>query len=249
MNSLEDIQKKQDDEYGFPYHYVSEFRKNFTQCFNDTWGINYVATIEFIISKLRQENFESLLDVGCGDGRLVKELSVEFPNKLIKGVDYSEKAIGIAKALNPNYSYTCADITSQQVMEADIVTLIEVFEHIPLDISDSFVEGIYNQLKTNGILFLTVPHSNKPVEYKHYRHFSVDSLTACFNAKFEIVEVIPFESNSKIKSYIDRILTNRFFILNNQKIKNKIYNYYKNNLFFVKNESECNRIFLKAIKK
>lgn len=249
MDSLDYIQKIQDDEYDFPYHYVSEFRENFTQCFNDTWGINYVATIEFIINKLKQENFESLLDVGCGDGRLVKELSFEFTNKLIKGVDYSEKAIRIAKALNPNLNFVCADITSQQVMEADIVTLIEVFEHIPPDISESFVEGIYNQLKTNGILLLTVPHSNKPLEYKHYRHFSIDSLTACFIDKFEIAEIIPFESKSKIKSYIDRILTNRFFILNNRKLKNKIYAYYKNNLFFVKNESECNRIFLKAIKK
>lgn len=246
---LDEIQKKQNDEYVFPYHYVSDFRTNFTQTFNDTWGINYVSTIEFLIKKLSNENFNSLIDVGCGDGRLVKELMHDFPNKNIWGIDYSEEAISLAQVLNKSGKYQQKDITHDTEETFDIVTLIEVFEHIPLELADSFIRGVSNHLKSNGILYVTVPHSNKPVEYKHYRHFTVESLVSCFEPHFEVIETIPFESNGYKKKLIDIFLTNRFFILNIRRLKNILYKYYKNNLFFVENEKECNRIFIKFKKK
>jgi cyclopropane fatty-acyl-phospholipid synthase-like methyltransferase len=247
---MDEIQKKQEEEYVFPYHYVSEFRNNFTQTFNDTWGINYVSTIEYIFKRLKIEQFNTLLDMGCGDGRLVKELTLEFPDRNIAGLDFSSRAINLAKALNPNCSFHCLDITKKTIAPVDIITLIEVFEHIPPDISGDFIKGIYNHLNTNGILYITVPHINKAVEYKHYRHFSSESIYACFNDKFIIEEIIPFESNGITKKIIDLILTNRFFILNSSKLKNLIYKYYKNILFLLNNnEKKCNRLFIKAIKR
>ena len=75
---MDNVQEKQDEEYAFPYHYVSQFRNGFTQVFNDTWGINYVSTIEYIIDQLKNEKFSSLMDIGCGDGRLVRELSISY---------------------------------------------------------------------------------------------------------------------------------------------------------------------------
>jgi 2-polyprenyl-3-methyl-5-hydroxy-6-metoxy-1,4-benzoquinol methylase len=246
---LDKIQKIQNDEYYFPYHYVSEFRNKFTQTFNDTWGINYVSTIEFIIDKLSKEKFNSLVDIGCGDGRLVKEIMFDFDNKNIQGVDYSKEAIKLANALNSNGAYIQKDITQDSDETFDIATLIEVFEHIPINFANEFVKGIYKHLKLNGILYVTVPHSNKPVEPKHYRHFTVETLVHCFEEYFEVIEVIPFESNSYKKRFMDRILTNRIFILNSNKMKNYLYKYYKNNLFYVENEAECNRIFIKFRKK
>ncbi len=97
---MDEVQIKQDEEYSFPYHYVSRFRDGFSQTFNDTWGINYVSTIEYIIHRLQNENFNSLIDMGCGDGRLTQELAIEFPDKRILGVDYSRRAISLAKSLN-----------------------------------------------------------------------------------------------------------------------------------------------------
>jgi 2-polyprenyl-3-methyl-5-hydroxy-6-metoxy-1,4-benzoquinol methylase len=247
---MDKIQKKQEEEYDFPYHYVSQFRNGFNQSFNDTWGINYVSTIEYLIQRLKNEEFKTVIDIGCGDGRLVRELSIEFSEKRILGIDYSDHAVSLAKILNKGCEYYQADITSQIIEKADLVVLMEVFEHIPPEIADNFVEGIYNHLNENGILFITVPHQNKPVEFKHYRHFSNETISKCFSEKFIIEEIIPFESNGIRKRLIDKILTNRFFILNSQKLKNYFYKYYKNNLFLLDNdESKCNRIFIKAIKK
>lgn len=246
---MDEIQKKQNDEYEFPYHYVSKFRDGFTQVFNDTWGINYVSTIEYIIERLKCEEFNSLIDMGCGDGRLVRELSLEFPNQMICGIDYSNQAINLARILNKNCEYYQADITLEIIKKVDLVTLIEVFEHFPPKMADDFVEGVYQHLNDNGILYITVPHENKPVEYKHYRHFNSWTITECFHHRFHIEEIIPFESNGVMKTVIDKVLTNSFFILNHRRLKNYIYNFYKNKLFLVKNESKCNRLFIKAVKK
>ena len=245
----ETIQKIQEDEYSFPYHYVSRFRNGFTQCFNDIWGIYYVSTIEYIINRLKIERFDSLLDIGCGDGRLVKEILEEYPGKDIVGVDYSQRAITLAKTMNPAGVYYVADITQTYLgKEFNAGILIEVFEHIPRELGDAFVRGIAKHIKKQGFLYITVPHTNKPVEYKHHRHFTVASIIQCFSTYFEVNDVIPFEKDSLFTVFIDRILTNRFFILNSGKLRKWIYKFYKENLFF-SDERRCKRIFVRFVRR
>src|SRR5688500_18918104 len=114
-SGLDIIQQLQEEEYNFPYHYVSEYKNGFSQCFNDTWGINYISTIEFILSKLKGEEFNSLVDIGCGDGRLSKEIHDTFPGKHVEGIDYSDRAIKIAKALNPKIPFKNINILEENL--------------------------------------------------------------------------------------------------------------------------------------
>lgn len=244
----DEIQKVQDDEYDFPYHHIPTYKNNyFCQCFNFAWGINYVATIEFLIEKLKQEEFQSLVDVGCGDGRLTKDLREEFKNKEVEGIDYSQKAIALAKAMDFYGTYHCLDIINNQVRKQyDISLLIEVFEHINPENSDDFLSAVARLLNKEGLLMLTVPHINVPVELKHYRHFSVEVLSRCLEKYFDIIEIIPFEKNATQKKILDFLLSNDLFILNNVKLRNKLYKFYKKNLFFAEKEEFCKRIYVKA---
>src|SRR5688572_17116848 len=98
--AMDTPQHLQDAEYRFPYHYVSQWRPHFTQTFSDSWGINYVSTLEHLLERLGAMRFESLVDVGCGDGRLAREIAAAFPGRDILGVDYSARAIGLARAMN-----------------------------------------------------------------------------------------------------------------------------------------------------
>jgi 2-polyprenyl-3-methyl-5-hydroxy-6-metoxy-1,4-benzoquinol methylase len=246
MNT-DEIQKIQEDGYDFPYHHVPLYRKIFSQCFNWTWGINYVSTIEFLIDKIKQEEFESLVDIGCGDGRLTKELTEEFKNKDVEGIDYSEKAITLAKLMHPQGKYHCIDILNTHFNKKyDIALLIEVFEHIPPEISDTFLSAVARLMNKDGTLLLTVPHINAPLDPKHYRHFSVETLSSCLDKYFNIVEIVPFEKIDKRKEVIDLLLTNKLFILNSKRLNQLIYNYYKKNLFFADKEDLCKRIYIKA---
>ena len=240
----------QENEYLFPYHYVAKYKPNFCQHFLDSWGINYVSTIEFIISRISKINCESIIDIGCGDGRFTVETSDAFPNAKVVGIDYSQKAISLAKAMNPAMTFINLDITDAQLNEKfEVGIVIEVLEHIPIKMINNFLHGISNILDDTGLLLITVPHSNKPLEYKHFQHFTVESLITCVNEFFEPIEILTFERICFIKKLMDFCLSNNFFILNNPRALNYIYSYYKNNLFYTINEENCQRIFMLAKKR
>lgn len=248
-----DAQALQEAEYEFPYHYVPQWQPDFTQCFYDGWGIHYVSTIEFLLAALAKHAFESVVDVGCGDGRLAREIALRFPAARVLGVDYSDRAIGLAKALNadvPSLFFESIDITSAHSLERhDIAVLMEVFEHIPPEAGPVFLRGIHRLLKPGGALLLTVPHLNQPLEPKHFRHFTVASIQDVLTECFEVAEVIPFERHGIARRALTVLLGNRLFILNHAGARNALYSLFKRRLFSVSSERECRRVFVRAIAK
>lgn len=254
METLGVTLSAQDDEYRFPYHYVSSMsNRGFSQHFVDTWGINYISTIEFLLSKIAEKPPESLIDIGCGDGRLTREIFFNFPGIKIHGVDYSERAINLAKSMNhdaQSINFKLLDITKTVPTEKyESAVLMEVFEHIPLDKAIKFISGVHSTIKRGGILYLTVPHSNKEVEYKHFQHFTINSITRYLSNSFYISEVVPFEKNNFIRDFLNLLLCNRIFILNNRWLLKEIYKFHQNYLFHCHDEKQCQRLFVKAIAK
>lgn len=227
--------------------------RGFSQHFVDTWGINYISTIEFILSKISDSPPESLIDIGCGDGRLAHEIHLRFPNIKVRGVDYSKRAINLAIAMNQEehaLDFEQLDITKINPIEKyDSAVLMEVFEHIPPNEAIGFLSGVHNSIKPGGVLYLTVPHSNKEVEYKHFQHFTADSITQNLSRFFYISDIIPFEKNNWLRQFFNLLLCNRLFILNNRFLLKVIYRLYKNHLFHCSNEKQCQRLFVRAIAK
>lgn len=251
MEKINVIQQIQDDEYFFPYHYIPEYEKHFTLSKSWSWGMQYISTIEFVLNEVSSISFNSLCDVGTGDGRLVKELTKKFPHKKIVGIDYSEKAINLAKALNPTLHFECVNILENSYKQKyDILTLIEVFEHIPIDLCENFVKSLSNILEENGKLIITVPHINKKKNEKHFQHFDEQKIKKYFSKDFMIEEIIYFEDmrRSMLKKVIQLVIYNRMFILNNSHLLNYFYSVYKKKYFFSDKEN-CGRIFVKMSKK
>ena len=246
---LDSVQSIQEDEYAFPYHYLADGGRGFVQVRHDAWGINYLATIDYLIERLRNERFQSVIDVGCGDGRFTRDLHCAFPNARVLGVDFSNRAVALAQAMVPEVEYRRADITKDLGERFDLAVLMEVYEHIPPEACPAFVNGLADRLNENGILYVTVPHTNKPVEPKHYRHFTISSLTAEFKDHFEILEAIPIEKRSFRKKLIDLVFTNPLFVLNNRTIGGLLYRFYRKRLFLVNDERQCQRIILRLRKK
>lgn len=251
--NLSKEQQVQENFYKFPYHYCVKFKKQFSMFYIFDWGLNYASTVEFLLDKLNENiNKNSIIDIGCGEGRLTKELFLKFPSSKVEGVDYSNKPIQMAKALNYdlNIKFHTANIIENKLDSTfDVATLMEVYEHIEPKSAESFLNGIYDLLNENGILHLTVPHENVPIAPHHFRHFSAEVLTKELEKYFEIVEVIPFEKISVKRKWLMRIFTNKYFILNHKKWNNNLYKYYKKNLFFVEKESQCQRIYVQCKKR
>lgn len=254
MDILEAPQISQDEEYRFPYHYLATMPANgFAQHLVDSWGINYISSIELILKHISENIPQSLIDIGCGDGRLTRELHLRFPEVTICGADYSERAISLAKAMNqdaPRICFEQLDIANYDPAEKyESAVLMEVFEHIPLNQAENFIAGVRRVIKNGGFLYLTVPHSNKPLEYKHYQHFTIDSITRYLKPYFNILEVVTFEKAGIARKVINWLLCNRLFVLNSHKLLRFIYHFQAKFLFDCDREEQCQRLFVKAVAK
>lgn len=238
-------QQFQDEDYSFPYHYVPQFSPGYSQSYSWPWGLYYVSAMEFVLDKVRSLQPSSVIDVGTGDGRMVRELSRQLPHARVTGIDYSERAIALAKALNPGLDFRCADIIREEVGETfDVVTLIEVFEHIPIDLAAQFASGLHRLVSDDGNLIVTVPHRNVPVSRKHFQHFSVDSLRTYFEPYFVLQDVVLLDKRSRVVGWIKKILENHYFILVHWGLRNRLYKAYKR-FFLISDEAHCGRVYMR----
>jgi SAM-dependent methyltransferase len=245
--SLSDRQLLQENEYDYPYHYIPSWDGiHFSQTQSLSWGYEYFSYLYFILEKAEQIGFESLLDLGCGDGRFLKELNQRNSGKQTIGLDYSQRAIAFARIMNPNIEWVCGDVSKSDLFDFqfDIITLIETLEHIEPSAIANFLQGASQYLKNDGYLLLTVPSNNIKVQAKHYQHFDLDSLKNVLSPFFTVKEVHYLNhKTSRPLRLMQRILYNRFFILNHQGLLQWLYNYYRQNLLLT-DAKNCRRLAL-----
>jgi SAM-dependent methyltransferase len=235
---MDSHQSLQEEEYEFPYHYLPTVKRGQVCLYPHwSWGYRYLGGIDVALGQLRSLTFSSLLDVGCGDGRLLREISNEFRNVRATGIDYSDRAIGLASALNPRMDYRAANIREASLAKFDVVTLIEVLEHIHPEQCDEFLAGLAEKMHEDSHLLLTVPHVNEPVNEKHYRHFNSALLCEQLADRFEMEELFYFDRKSRLLSAWQRLMCNKYFIVRHQATTNAFYDYYRRKCLMSEEES------------
>jgi len=85
--------------------------------------------LEALAEKIKDDS--SILDVGCGNGRLLEVLENKKINYL--GVDNSEELIVLAKKNYPNYDFKVMDILNLESIDKkfDLVISVAVLHHLP----------------------------------------------------------------------------------------------------------------------
>lgn len=113
---------------------------------------------------LKSKTAARVLDVGCGNGVISRHLGRLGFNVL--GIDISDQTIAKARELNtlPNVRF---DVLSAEQLVAqgdtfDVIVCSEVLEH--LQHPSSLLEVLYQSLKEDGILVVTVPNGTGPRE-------------------------------------------------------------------------------------
>lgn len=111
-----------------------------------------------LIPKLRLRGNESLLDIGCGDGKITAEISKCLPNGKALGIDSSSQMIKLAKNTFQNEQYL--NLTFQ-LMDAQSLSFEKRFDlafsnaalHWIID-QKAVLQGVQRSLKPHGrILF------------------------------------------------------------------------------------------------
>lgn len=224
---MDDRQLMQEGEYIFPYHHIPRIEQGkFTQLRELYWGYEYFSYLTIVKNIVSKKKFKTLIDVGCGDGRLLSEIKkLNIDGNLI-GIDYSARAISIAKAFYPEIDFKKIDIFKESLLPAcDIVTLMEVIEHIPPSNMAIFIKKLANIIKHEGTLILTTPTENLPTNKKHYQHFTLAKLNNLFKHHF-ILEKVQYVNRIALgEKLLRRVLSNRFFALQ-PLLSNTIYKIY-----------------------
>ena len=243
-------QERQEAEYDFPYHYIPLARSgSCSQTLHWPWGMRYLAGLELVFSVLSRMEFSSVLDVGCGDGRFLRELRGRWPGVKSLGVDYSEKAIALARALNPSMDFECLDINHYCFNEQyEVITLIEVLEHIPIGDVSRFLESLVSALVKGGSLVLTVPHVNRKLQLKHFQHFSSSHLRDVLSQYFQVIEIVPFDRRTKATSMLSRLLggTGSHFVITNKRINRLLFDLILRECLSMQPEEHCGRLLAVA---
>ena len=247
-------QEIQESQYSFPYHYIPKLTENeFCQHRHWSWGYRYLGGMHVVKQLLNEESIQSLLDIGCGDGRFAAEIRRDFPDLKIKGIDYSERAINLARGFNPDIDYECVNILEHpnKNVQYDAVTLIEVLEHIPPDDLPKFLGECTDFLCPGGRLVLTVPHENKPLQHKHFQHFSEKKLTELLQKNFTDLKFKYFDPVHRVQNLWFRLLGGhgKYFIISWKPILYRFYNHYLRKALYADSEKKCFRIACSAKRK
>ncbi len=212
--------------YEFPYHYLARIDdgKSFRLHRELTWGLDYMTYVSFIAELIGRNHPESLLDVGCGDGRLIHMIKSLVPR--ISGVDLSERAIAFARAFNPDVDFLCGDVA--QVSEKYAwVTLVEVMEHIPDHQMPEFVRNIARLVQDDGLLLISVPTVNTPLNKKHYRHYNLPLLKDTLSTHFEIQNYWWLYRLGILEKLIHSVVCNSLYVLNSTLLLASIWRMHK----------------------
>lgn len=100
-----------------------------------------------------------VLDVGCGNGRLYRELKDKKIDYL--GIDFSKKMLEIAKKNNPGAKFRLGDLTKEEAWQGlkdfDICFCLAVLHHFPTPREQlKVLKNAYKALKNNGLLVISV---------------------------------------------------------------------------------------------
>lgn len=193
------------------------FETGFSERIPD-YGIKFwLSNLEKALTDCAKDTF---LDIGAGQGRLsVLLANCGFKNGFAIEVDVDQTMW--PKILQKHENIELIEGLLQKNIHkipsnkrVDFIMLAEVFEHIPPNDVDSFINAIYQILNVGGRIFLTTPnfavqgpaekskcwHEIQP--YGHHKHYSLNELIHIFEQKNFKIEWHNFECGKlKRKAY------------------------------------------------
>lgn len=119
-----------------------------------------------------------LLDVGCGDGELLRFVHAYIPTWKKYGVDITPKTISLANQDSPNMNFQVGNIYELLLPEQqfDVVFCGETLEH--LDNPEEAIKELFRVCKPGGYVIISTPNEHANYSDEHIHEFTVGECIA-----------------------------------------------------------------------
>lgn len=137
---------------------------------------------------------KTVLDLGCGVGRLLIPLAKKYPSKKFVGIDVSQKMVDICSGRTKklkNAFIAQNDGRSLQLPKYksfDLIYSVAVFQHIPNDAKQSYIAQAKAVLRSGGRLIFQYVEGDQH-EFLHYHASEQDVWKWCQEAGFTDIKV------------------------------------------------------------
>lgn len=114
-------------------------------------------TRNYIINTISQNKFNNdinVLDLGCGPGELIEELSDKFDNLHITGLDFSEKMIEISKLKNKKANHILMDVAELNKLNKKFKIIICTHSFPYYREPVKVLKDLYRLLEDEGKIFI-----------------------------------------------------------------------------------------------
>lgn len=175
----------QERQYATPYHW--------NQRINDELEYQLRTRIVLELAELTSAPRARLLDVGCGDARFLADAAAHAD---AVGIDVSTRAIGHAHRLVPTARVVTGGAEALPFRDStfDVVTLLDVIEHISDRDEPRVIAEAHRVLEAGGRLVISTNTDQSAREWKHFRHYPVPCFRRLFDRFSEVtmVGLIPY---------------------------------------------------------
>jgi SAM-dependent methyltransferase len=156
--------------------------------------------ISLINNFIKEKEIKSVLDLGCGDWRIGKELNLDNVN--YTGVDVSSVIINkIKHNEKDNIKFVNHDIESFDIPKVDLVLLKDVLQHLALDSTKKILDKVSNNAKyvliSNDFNKNNIYGNKTNYEIKSGHHVYLDLTISPFS--YDLKHVLDFNSCGQIK--------------------------------------------------
>lgn len=142
--------------YASGFQHQGYRRKDVIECWRKTYGW-------YFREWLPKDKQAKILDVGCGGGQLLRVFRAwGYENN--RGIDISEEQVGVARAAGLEVEKADVIVYLQaKGNEFDVITAIDIMEHLTKDAVLEFLEAAHGALRPGGRLILQMPNPDSPL--------------------------------------------------------------------------------------
>ena len=131
-----------------------------------------------VLAALREERASTVVDLGCGEGALLRELVADPAFTTVVGVDVSHRALELAarrlqldrmpdsQRARLTLLQSSATYRDDRLAGHDAVVLMEVVEHVDLPRLPALVRSVFAHARPTSVL-VTTPNAEHNVRYPH----------------------------------------------------------------------------------